>query len=235
MGMALGGPSDHPEFFEYFLNPANHKAGIPLDFISYHFYAIAHAIADHRRLAIHLLRSGRWISQYGSLHREHPQAALAADQNRHRRAGRDSAHRQHSGRTRCRRRRPTGTWPARSTPISISSFRGSRLTSIGESQLIGYPTQFPSVSMMDWENNKPNARFWVLKLLKDSFHPGDKLVETIISLERPGGAGLYHASRSQAADGEQAQSRARDHAARCRQGQRAYGGCGRPATGRRAA
>ena len=49
---------------------------------------------------------------------------------------------------------------------------------IGESQLIGYPTQFPSVSMMNWENNKPNARFWVLKLIKDSFHPGDALVET---------------------------------------------------------
>ncbi len=49
---------------------------------------------------------------------------------------------------------------------------------IGESQLIGYPTQYPSVSMMDWTTNKPNARFWVLKLVKDSFHPGDKLVDT---------------------------------------------------------
>jgi hypothetical protein len=32
--------------------------------------------------------------------------------------------------------------------------------------------------MMNWQNNKPNARFWVLKLLKDSFHPGDSLVQT---------------------------------------------------------
>ncbi len=32
--------------------------------------------------------------------------------------------------------------------------------------------------MMDWTTNQPNARFWVLKLIKDSFHPGDKLVET---------------------------------------------------------
>jgi hypothetical protein len=51
---------------------------------------------------------------------------------------------------------------------------------IGESQLVGYPTQFPSVSMMNWETNKPNARFWVLKLIKDSFHPGDTLVETTL-------------------------------------------------------
>jgi hypothetical protein len=49
---------------------------------------------------------------------------------------------------------------------------------IGESQLVGYPSQFPSVSMMDWTNGKPNARYWVLKLIKENFGPGDKLVET---------------------------------------------------------
>src|SRR5207249_6289606 len=48
----------------------------------------------------------------------------------------------------------------------------------GESQLVGYPTQFPSVSMVDWNDGRPNARFWTLKLLKDNFGPGDKLVET---------------------------------------------------------
>ncbi len=48
----------------------------------------------------------------------------------------------------------------------------------GESQLVGYPSQFPDVSMIDWENGKPNARYWVLKLLKDNFGPGDKLVRT---------------------------------------------------------
>ncbi len=53
----------------------------------------------------------------------------------------------------------------------------------GESQLVGYPTQFPSVSMVDWTNGKPNARFWAFKLLKDNFGPGDTLVET--KLESP--------------------------------------------------
>jgi hypothetical protein len=48
----------------------------------------------------------------------------------------------------------------------------------GESQLVGYPTQFPSVSMVDWNTGKPNARVWVLKLLHDNFGPGDKMVET---------------------------------------------------------
>jgi len=48
----------------------------------------------------------------------------------------------------------------------------------GESQLVGYPSQFPSVSMVDWNTGKPNARLWVLKLLRENFGPGDKLVET---------------------------------------------------------
>jgi hypothetical protein len=49
---------------------------------------------------------------------------------------------------------------------------------VGESQLVGYPTQFPSVSMIDWTNGKPNARYWILKLLKNNFGPGDLLMAT---------------------------------------------------------
>jgi hypothetical protein len=32
--------------------------------------------------------------------------------------------------------------------------------------------------MMNYNTAKPNPRFWVLKLLKDNFGPGDHLVET---------------------------------------------------------
>jgi hypothetical protein len=47
----------------------------------------------------------------------------------------------------------------------------------GESQLVGYPTQFPSVSLVDWNTGAPNARFRVLEVLKNNFGPGDKIVE----------------------------------------------------------
>jgi hypothetical protein len=46
---------------------------------------------------------------------------------------------------------------------------------VGESQLVGYPSQFPSVAMLDWTNGKPNARFTVLELIKNNFGPGDEL------------------------------------------------------------
>jgi hypothetical protein len=52
------------------------------------------------------------------------------------------------------------------------------IDTVNASQLVGYPTQYPSVSLVDWETGQPNARFWVLKLLKDHFGPGDKLVRT---------------------------------------------------------
>jgi hypothetical protein len=49
---------------------------------------------------------------------------------------------------------------------------------VGESQLVGFPSQFPSVTMVDWQTGKPNARFSVLQLLHDHLKPGATLVET---------------------------------------------------------
>ena len=61
--------------------------------------------------------------------------------------------------------------------ISLRELTKLGVDVIGESQLVGYPSQYPSVSMIDYNNGKPNARYWVLKLIKDNFHPGDKLVD----------------------------------------------------------
>jgi hypothetical protein len=52
------------------------------------------------------------------------------------------------------------------------------IVAAGESQIVGYPSWFPSVSLVDWNTGQPNARFWVLKLLHDNLGPGDKLVDT---------------------------------------------------------
>jgi hypothetical protein len=47
---------------------------------------------------------------------------------------------------------------------------------IGESQLVGFPSQYPDVTMVDWATGRPNARFEVLRLLRDSFAVGDKML-----------------------------------------------------------
>ena len=51
---------------------------------------------------------------------------------------------------------------------------------VGESQLAGDPSQFPSVTMMDYDTTEPNARFWTLDLLKRTFSPGDQLSPTTL-------------------------------------------------------
>jgi len=49
---------------------------------------------------------------------------------------------------------------------------------ISMTQMLGYETQSPSTTMLDWENGKPNAHYWVLKLVAGNFGPGDKLIAT---------------------------------------------------------
>jgi hypothetical protein len=62
---------------------------------------------------------------------------------------------------------------------------------VGESQLVGYPTQFPSVSMVDWETGLPNPRLSTLKLLRENFAPGDKIVQQPPDLYGHGHPFLY--------------------------------------------
>jgi hypothetical protein len=49
---------------------------------------------------------------------------------------------------------------------------------VSMSQMDGYPTQCPSISMMDGETHRPNAHYWALYLISHNFGPGDKLATT---------------------------------------------------------
>lgn len=179
VGLALADPGHGAKFFEYFLNPANHKPGIPLDMISYHFYAspasgetldtwqytffdqedgflntVRYVEAIRKRLSPNTMTD---LDELGVI--------LPTDNKPN-----DNVP------------PPAAYWNLAGALYADLFIQLSRMQIdvVGESQLIGYPTQFPSVSMMDWTNNQPNARFWVLKLIKDAFHPGDKLVETAL-------------------------------------------------------
>ncbi len=180
MGLALEAPRDDPHYFEYFLNPANHKPGIPLDYISYHFYAtpttsqtIAHWQYTWFDQADGFITAVKYIENIRK--RLSPQTKTDTDELGVILPTDNTAADKVPP--------PAAYWNLAGSLYAYLYIELSRLQIdiIGESQLVGYPTQFPSVSMMDWIANKPNARFWVLKLLKDSFHPGDKLVETSVS------------------------------------------------------
>ncbi len=177
----------NPEYFEFFLNPNNHKKGIsvegisyhhysspslekqPLEFYQYTFFEKADAFLEkvryieniRKRLAPNAFTT---INEIGVILRSPEVSGPIAD-NYWNLAGAMYAH-----------------IFLELTKIGIEA--------AGESQLVGYPTQFPDVSMMNWENGKPNARYWVLKLLKDNFGPGDILVSTDIKTTDVGAQGF---------------------------------------------
>ncbi len=183
---ALAAPSVNPKFFEYFLNHQNHKPGTPLDMLSYHFYASPtpdqnlnnwqYTFFDQADRFLDTVRFIQAIRQRLSPETQTDTNELGCilpyDTADH-----------------LVRPIPNGYW---NLCGAMYAYLYAQLAHLGievagESQLVGYPTQFPSVSMVDWTTGQPNARFWILKLLHDNFGPGDKLVKTA------GGSGEIYA------------------------------------------
>jgi hypothetical protein len=178
LGLAM--PSLRPEFFEYFLNPINHKPGIPLDYISYHFYAIPTVDQTPEiqgftffAQADGFLNSVRYIEQIRK--RLSPQTKTMVNE-----IGAISADDLTQGEPgHVTKPIPNSYWSLTGATYAyiFGEFTRMGVDVAGESQLVGYPTQFPSVSMVDWKDGKPNPRYWVVSLLKNQFGPGDKVVE----------------------------------------------------------
>lgn len=179
VGLALA-METNPKYFEYFLDHKNHKPGVPLDFLSYHFYAVP-SLDETPEVeqftffaqADGFLKTVRYIEAIRK--RLSPETKTTVDE-----LGAISADDQAQGEPgHVTKPIPESYW---NLAGAMYAYLFGQLTELGidvagESQLVGFPTQFPSVSMVDWNNGKPNARFWVLKLLHDNFRPGDKQVE----------------------------------------------------------
>jgi hypothetical protein len=168
----------NPEWFEYFLNPQNHAPGIPLEGISYHFYgrpSVPDQLIDGYQYSFFDQANGfldkvRYIENIRK--RLAPQTFTTINE-----IGNILADHDYKGVI------PDAYWNLSGAMYAYIYLELAKIgiDVAGESQLVGYPTQFPDVSMMNWKNAKPNARFWVLKLLKDNFGPGDKLAATTIN------------------------------------------------------
>lgn len=189
IGLALAAPGANPEYFEYFLNPKNHKPGIPLDYISFHFYATPALDEDpdswqHTffNQADGFLATTRYILAIRD--RLSPQTKVDTDElgvilpTDDVEIKASKAMPDHI---------PPRYWNAAAALYGYLFVELTKLgvDVIGESQLVGYPSQFPSVSMIDYKNGKPNARFWVLRLIHDNFRPGDRLIRN--SADMPAG------------------------------------------------
>lgn len=178
VAMALAKPSEEPRFFEYFLDHAHHKPGIPIDFISYHFYATPGPgqTIDNWQYTF-FDQADEFLATVGYIEairkRLSPETKTDTDE-----LGvilpTDNTPNDDKIAI------PDRYWNAAGALYAYLYAELARrgIDVIGESQLVGYPTQFPSVTMMDWKDGKPNARYWVLKLIHDNFHSGDTLLAT---------------------------------------------------------
>ena len=173
IGMSLAF-NDRPDFFEYFLNHKNHLPGIPLDGISYHYYGTRsynnepleeyqYAFFDK---ADAFLEKVRFIE---SIRKRLSPKTITTINEIGTIIGSDTGE-----------DIPAAYWNLSGAMYAYVFLELTKMgiDVAGESQLVGYPTQYPDVSMMDWKNGKPNSRYWILKLIKDNFGPGDKLAAT---------------------------------------------------------
>jgi len=183
MALALAQPSKAPEMFEYFLNPAHHTEGAPVDFITYHFYATPspeEGLDDWQYSFFNQEEGFLNTVRYVETIRKRYAPGIKTDLNE---LGvilpEDD-----------KEIRGRGTYVAKDEPRAYWNLAGAMYADlyvqcarmgidvVGESQLVGYKSQFPSVSMMDYKTSEPNARYWTLKLLLENFGPGDKLAST---------------------------------------------------------
>jgi len=182
VGLALAAHGQDPRMFEHFLNPKNHQPGIPLDMISYHFYAVPAADetpevqqytfftqADHFLDVVRYVEEIRQrLSPATRTTIDEIGAILPGDPGEPGKAPQPI---------------PNSYWNLAGATFAyvFGNLASLGIDVAGESQLVGYPTQFPSVTMVDWNTGAPNARFRVLELLHKHFGPGDKLLKTSIA------------------------------------------------------
>ena len=183
MALALAQPSKTPEMFEYFLNPAHHRKNAPMDFITYHFYATPspeEGLDDWQYSFFNqeegFLNTVRYVETIRKRYAPNVKTdlnelgvILPEDEKEIRGKGKYVA-----------KDEPKAYWNLAGAMYADLYAQCARMgiDVIGESQLVGYKSQFPSVSMMNYNTSEPNARYWTLKLLLENFGPGDKLAAT---------------------------------------------------------
>lgn len=187
VGAALAHTATQAPFFAYFLDPKNHQPGVPLDVLSFHFYAKPPAgLGPSASCGVVFAQADGFLNcvSYLEILRRHlsPGTRLAADelglvlpgdfQQFYAPKGADVSY-----------PIPADYWNLNG---ALFAYLYARLSVLGVdiasvSQLVGFPSQFPSVSLIDWNTGRGNARLQVLKLLVRDFPAGTQAVETKVT------------------------------------------------------
>ncbi|WP_181157529.1 hypothetical protein [Microbacterium sp. MYb62] len=183
VGLSLSHVHHDPEYFWYFLDPANHAPGIPLDAFSVHFYASPDIVNPfgpegnpppaHWETAFFTQADGfieqlRYIRSIAD--RLSPDTRMLLNE---------------IGTYPSDVMNPSPSIPSEYWPLSatVQSYLWARSLEIGAdlfgvAEFNGYPGMIPGTSLVDWETGEPNARYRALKLLVDSVRLGDVIAPT---------------------------------------------------------
>ena len=188
VGMALGpsGPLTQPKWFTYFLNAKNHKPGIPIDAFSYHYYCqpcpendggpetTPYSMFSQATGFVNVVRYIESIRRNLA-----PQAMTMIDE-----IGTIYPNAQSPEKADLI---PNSYWNASGAMFAFLYPQLARLgiDVVHQSELIDYPGQYPGTTLVNWKTGRPNARYWIMKLIRDNFGPGDKLVESRAAFEDP--------------------------------------------------
>jgi hypothetical protein len=176
VGMSLAEPQNHPDKFEKFLDPANHVPGTPLDAISYHFYAVPDpSESDEVQQYTFFTRADAFLNSVRYI--EAIRKRLSPRTETHiNEAGCIAADDLAQGPDSMTHAPSAQYWNLCGAMFAYlyAGLAEQGIDVLGASQLMGFPTQFPSVSLLDWSTGLPNARYRVLELLHKNFGPGDR-------------------------------------------------------------
>jgi hypothetical protein len=181
VGLALSWPSGMPSMFEYFLDPKNHKPDAPLDYISFHVYAAPGAdqspdswqytfmdrASEFLSVTKYILNLRNRLSPTTKIMINETGSILPGDMVQG-----EPGH--------VETPIPPSYWNLSGAFYAYLYVELAKMgvDVVGESQLVGFPSQFPSVTMIDWTTGKPNARYTVLDLIKNNMGPGDEFADT---------------------------------------------------------
>ncbi|CAF3329618.1 unnamed protein product [Rotaria sp. Silwood1] len=169
VGMALGGHNEF-DWYRYFLNHSNHAPDIPLDMISYHFYASASSRInpkDYEEFFSQLDTFTFEVEQIEEIRKIlSPETRTTIDE-----LGVILPDDNTPGAPQF----PMIYWNAAAALYAYAWARISRqgIDVVGHSQLVGYPElpdlqlqpQYPSVALLNWTTGEGTAKYWTSKLL----------------------------------------------------------------------
>ena len=180
VGLALSSSSTRTvDYVRYFLDRHNHRPGVPVDWISYHFYAIPSIDTIAGWGPTSFPRVDAFLATVDQLAAIRAQLAplTRTAVNEMGTVLRRAAVQPHPGAI------PSAYWNFSAAiyayAVAELALRGVEL--VGASQLIGNPGQYPSSTMLDWATGRPNARFRVLALLLEHLRPGAALCRSRVS------------------------------------------------------